>query len=92
MKEEKKPRYSDCSKEFSSHGVQAILGYMMKTALIRLTSGRFRDIYLSKESMMLFFLTAKKSKIMIPYFVMSCQNEKRSIKAKLFHFFSINTI
>ncbi|EEZ24304.1 hypothetical protein M113_4128 [Bacteroides fragilis str. 3986 N3] len=42
--------------------------------------------------MMLFFLTAKKSKIMIPYFVMSCQNEKRSIKAKLFHFFSINTI
>ncbi|CAH09774.1 hypothetical protein BWP07_08615 [Bacteroides fragilis] len=72
--------------------MQAILGYMMKTALIRLTSGRFRDIYLSKESMMLFFLTAKKSKIMIPYFVMSCQNEKRSIKAKLFHFFSINTI
>jgi len=51
---------------------------MIKTALIRLTSGRFRDIYLSKESMMLFFLTAKKSKIMIPYLLCHVKTKKEA--------------
>ena len=48
---------------FISHGRQERLGYMMKTALVRLMSGSLRDMYKSNESIIVFFITTKKSKI-----------------------------